>query len=248
MKYRIFAQQILAVAVALQGLMTWAQSVSEPTTPPVTIDPKVIAAAADEAARRMKIIMGPTWQEVKEQYGQWMKQQVIYTPAQLKQLNDKIEFEIRTLPADELQEFIDDWNAKLKIVRSSQSTEARDWLGVYLTNMTDGYRRRYLQKLGITDPAKMSAQELESAISRVRADQASVKQYGAGFERSREASVAAAQSAVAATASARTETQINASAAPTYQTPYTPSKPVWEPPKLNFSIGSDGTSTFYYSL
>ena len=86
------------------------------------------------------------------------------------------------MPTSELQGFLDDWQAKLKVLLGKNFQEAQNWLGQYMVNMADGYQRNYLKRLGLNDIPNMSAAQLDAAITRIRADRLAVMQSQADFD------------------------------------------------------------------
>ncbi len=203
------------------------------------------AAKDSDEARREKIFASDRWKQVQQEYQKWLATQVIYTPEQIKELNARIAAEVRRLSADELEEFLDDWSAKLKVLLGKDADEARDWLGVYLTNMAEGYRKQYLQRMGLSDLSRISAADLESAYARLRAGRISAQATQAQFERTRQQSLEAIRQQTAATQTAQQQNLALRNNQPTppppgYQSPYTPPRPQWRPPQVQFWVDSNG--------
>src|SRR5205085_1270663 len=112
-----------------------------------------------------------------------------------------------------------------KVLLSKDFQDAQDWLGVYMTNMADGYRRSFLRKMGLSDISNLSAAQLEDKIDQIRAEQVSIKQNQAAFERSRQHMLNLSTAAIVN--SRRVQSQDNAlrntdTATPLYQSPYRP--------------------------
>ena len=122
------------------------------------------------------------WKQVYTGYQKWLSTQPIYSPNQIKKINDKLDAQIRNMPTSELQGFLNDWQAKLKILNGKNFQEAQNWLGAYLTNMADGYKRNYLHSMGLIDIPSLSAKQLESAITEIRANQSSIAHDQAVFD------------------------------------------------------------------
>jgi hypothetical protein len=114
---------------------------------------------------------------------------VVYTPKQAEQLKARLAAQVRTMSAEELQAFLNEWDAKLKVALGKDASEARVWLGMNLSVMADGYRQEFLKKLGLTDASNMTAQQVEDAVIRVGAKRLALRQQNAAFERSRDAMV-----------------------------------------------------------
>jgi hypothetical protein len=157
------------------------------------------SASNSGAATRAKIMSSDEWKQVYTGYQKWLSTQPIYTPKQINRINEKLDAQISNMPTSELQSFLDDWQAKLKVLNGKNFQEAQDWLGAYMTNMADGYRRNYLHAMGLTDIPNMSAKQLEAAITEIRANQSSIAQDQAVFDQTRQQTVQTVQQNTAAT-------------------------------------------------
>ena len=67
-------------------------------------------------------------------------------------------------PAAELQQFLDQWDAKLKVLLGRDADEARAWLGQYMSAMADGYRQQFLKKMGLTDVSHATAAQINAGL------------------------------------------------------------------------------------
>jgi hypothetical protein len=204
---------------------------------------KSVVAAPSDAAARAKIMESDTWKQVGTEYQKWLAKQPIYTPSQVKRINEQLDAQIQNLPTGELQSFLDDWLAKLKVLNGKDFQEAQNWLGAYMTNMAQGYRRNYLHSMGLTDIPSMSAAQLEAAITNIRADRMSIMQKQAAFESNQRQMVKAVQQETAASQQAQQQYNSNNGAAGfnTFQSPYRP--PKYDPPpnpQMHWMMGSDG--------
>ncbi|HZZ30336.1 MAG TPA: hypothetical protein VFE46_20220, partial [Pirellulales bacterium] len=207
--------------------------------------------AAADAATRAKIMNSDPWKQIGVQYQQWLNTQPIYTPNQIKKINDQLNAQIQSMPTSELQGFMDDWQAKLKILNGKDFQEAQNWLGAYMTNMAQGYRRDYLRQMGLTNIPNKTAGQLEAAITDIRADQMSITQNQAAFNAGRQQAVQSAQQQNAASQQAQ-QTQFSSyNSAPgfnTFQSPYRPPKfnpPA--PPQMQF-FEDNGPGQISYTL
>jgi len=243
--------KVLIAAIAVLAVARLPAQQSTRPKPVVTVPatrPSATAASdkasAAAAAERDKILAGPLWKEVDAEYQQWLAAQVIYTPEQVEQLNAKISAQMHALPPEELREFLDDWKAKLEVLEGADARDAQAWLGVYMTNMADGYRKSFLKKLGLSDIAGLSADELEQEISQIRAYRLSMEQGQRAFERARQQSVRSAQAAnAAARADQRRQLALRDDDAPVvpYRTPYAPPRAAGPPPpRMRFYVNGEG--------
>jgi hypothetical protein len=149
------------------------------------------------------------------------------------------------MPASELQGFLDDWQARLKVLNGQDFQEAQQWLGEMMSVMVDGFRRQTLKDLGLTDVANMSAAQLEDAIIRVRADRLSRQANRAAFELQRQQMSQTIQQMNAAAQIAQQQRNNTAARFATHQSPYRP--PRFDPPpprRQQFFVDGNGRIGF----
>ncbi len=199
--------------LALAGLAhAQAPSGGKSPLPPIKTQPATGrgADAGSDSARRAAILMSDRWRKVELEFQQWLSVQVVYTPRQVEEIKAKLAAEVQSMSPAELEQFLDQWDAKLKILLGKDADEARNWLGEYMSVMADGYRKHFLASLGLTDVTKMSAAQVEEAVDRVRMQRMSIRQQQAAFNQNREQQVQAAEKA---NAQARQMAQQQATAA-----------------------------------
>ncbi|HZZ30337.1 MAG TPA: hypothetical protein VFE46_20225 [Pirellulales bacterium] len=211
------AAKWLTVMLVLAGCATARQAIAEQPVPAAAdragATTQSVLMPPSENAARSKIMASDEWKRLGAEYQKWLSTQPIYTPAQIKRINEKLEAQIQAMPASELQAFMDDWHAKLKVLNGKDFQEAQNWLGAYMTNMADGYRRKYLESLGLMDIPNLSAQKLEAAMTEIRADRQSIAQNQVSFDRLRQQQLQALQTSQGTVQQARQEraTQLNSS-------------------------------------
>jgi hypothetical protein len=212
------------------------QSTAKIATPPPA------ASNAADAALRDKIMTSDAWKQVDSEFQKWLSQQTIYTPAEVNRINQKLAAQIRTMPTSDLQGFLDDWQAKLKVLLGKNFQEAQNWLGQYMVNMADGYQRNYLKRMGLSDIADLSAAQLEAAMTRIRADRLAIIQSQSTFDSQRNQQVQAVmQSNAAAQQQSASTGSYGAPGFNTMQSPYRP--PKFNPPptpQIPFYMTGDG--------
>ncbi|HZZ74023.1 MAG TPA: hypothetical protein VFE24_17350 [Pirellulales bacterium] len=243
--------RVLSLAALGLGMLALSQlSAQGPTTKSTPPQLGLTSEQSTEESKRAKILASERWKKVDAQYSQWLKRQAIYTPQQVNAMGAKLAAEIQEMPTEDLEGFLDDWDAKLKVLLGQNFSDAQDWLGYYMNNMADGYRRSYLRKLGLTDISKLSASELEDKIIDIRAAQANAKQNDEAANRSRQAMLQTSRDAIATSVdnqrdnTALRNTDVHR---PVYQSPYRP--PVYStppPPKMQFYV--DGYGQIGYAL
>src|SRR5689334_11042701 len=85
---------------------------SPPAAPPRAATP----ALSPEDAAREKIFASDRWKKVEAEYSKWLSSQAIYTPDQVNRMGEKMIREMKTMPPEELEGFLDEWDAKLKVL------------------------------------------------------------------------------------------------------------------------------------
>jgi hypothetical protein len=203
---------------------------TRPSTPPVD--------SADEA-RKAQLLAGPSWKRVEEEFQKWAAVQVLYTPAQFEQMKARLIAEIKRLSAADLQQFIAELDAKLKLLLTKDAVEAQAWLGQYLSVMADGYRQKFVGQ--VPDFFNMTSEQIEDEYHRLQSKILSLQHAQAQFDISNaqvvkgtEATLAAARRAAARDANA--VGSVGGSSSGGYQSHYSPkqSSHEYHPPQLNF--------------
>jgi len=226
---------LIVAAVWACGLSAHAQQPKKPATAPP-------AANSADAQRKAKILASDRWRKVTDEFQQWLSVQVVYTPKQITQIRTKLNAQIQKMSADELQQFLDQWDAKLKLLLGKDGDEARAWLGQYMSAMADGYRQKFLQRMGLQDITKATAAEVEDAIMRVRLQRGAIQQSQAAFDQTRQQDVQLTLDANAAAQRRMERDDRLPRAAPSapYQTPYTPPGASYAPPEQRFFVNQYG--------
>jgi multidrug efflux pump subunit AcrB len=230
------AAAFLCLAPGLLSAQQADQSKAKATVPAPAVTDK------SDAALRAKIMTSDAWKQVDSEFQKWLSQQTIYTPAEVNRINQKLAAQIRSMPTSDLQGFLDDWQAKLKVLLGKNFQEAQNWLGQYMVNMADGYQRNYLKRMGLSDIANLSAAQLEAAITRIRADRLAIIQSQSAFDSQRNQQVQAVmQSNAAAQQQPASTGSYGSPGFNTLQSPYHP--PKFNPPptpQMPFYMTGDG--------
>jgi hypothetical protein len=255
--YAIIAPLAVMIALVASQLVAQQPSVTKSAAPaagapanaPAAILPAApsSSSASADAALRAKIMASAEWKRIGDEYQSWLSTQPIYTPGQIKRINDNLAAQIQSMSASDLQDFMSDWQAKLKVLNGKNFQEAQNWLGAYMTNMADGYRRNYLKSLGLTDIPSMTAGQLEAAITNIRANQENVVQSQATFNATRRQMVQNVQqdNATSQQAQSQSYTSYGSSGFNTFQSPYRP--PKFNPPpqpQMRFWMNSNGQLSY----
>jgi hypothetical protein len=198
-------------------------------------------AKLSETEMKAKLLASAEWKQAFDEYQKWLASQAIYTPADVERMKSNLLAQVQNMSAADLQGFLDDWQARLKVLNGRDFQEAQQWLGEYLSVVTDGFRRRTLQNLGITDVSNMSAAELEDAIIRIRSDQMARQRNLASFDQNRQQGVQRAQQNNAAR---QGRSSSRAAQFGTTQSPYRPKFNPPPPPRRQFFVDQNGNILF----
>ena len=230
---RVWLPITLAVIVGLANErgVARAQQSAAPTIPRNSSGPSAtVGSSTSEADQKARIMASDRWKRVEQEFHQWLSVQVVSTPEQVDQMKAKLNAQIRNMSAAELSQFLDQWDAKLKILLGKDASEARQWLGEYLSVIADGYRPQFLKKLGITDVTNLTAAQIEDELDKLRAERMEFQEQRAFFDANRQQWVQRSQQWQAASnASLQQAGEGTAAEYGTYQTPYSPRQYNYQP-------------------
>ena len=173
------------LALGCGGLFEHTTAAQQPPTPAV---PSSVATAAD-AAKKSAILASDRWKHLQSEFHAWLSVQVILTPQQVEQMKQKLAAEVKSMSASELEQFVNQWDAKLKVLSGADAAEAREWLAQNLMVMADGYRKQFLKELGLSNVTDMSAAQIEQKILEIRAKRNSMRQQNTAFNQTRQQTV-----------------------------------------------------------
>jgi hypothetical protein len=158
-------------------------------TPQLNAAPSSSAPSAAESAKKSAILASDSWKKLQSEFHEWLSVQVILTPKQVEQMKARLAAEVRRMSADDLEQFMKDWDAKLQVLSGQDAAEAREWLAQNLMVMADGYRKTFLKQLGLSNVVDMTAAQIEAKILEIQAKQSSMQQQNAAFNRARQQTV-----------------------------------------------------------
>jgi hypothetical protein len=139
-----------------------------------------------EAMKKKQILASDRWKAVGEEFRKWLAVQVLYTPAQVEQVRSRLATEAKEMSSAELEQFLDQWDAKLTVLLGNDAREAREWLGQYLSVVADGRRKQFLENLEISDVSQLTAAQIEDRIVRIRAQRLRYQRQRSAFDATRE--------------------------------------------------------------
>ena len=217
---------LIATAILLLAECAAAQQPATKKSGSATSDQTAGLADLPDAAMKEKILNSSAWKQAYDEFQKWLASQAIFTPADIERIKASLSVQIQQMPASELQGFLDDWQAKLKVLNGRDSQDALLWLGEYLSVLADGVRRQSLIDFGLADFPKLTASQLESALTKVRARRLRLQQQTAAFDQNRQQMVQRAQQMNAELQSRQPST---AARFGTNRSPYQP--PRFDPPR-----------------
>jgi len=206
--------------------------------------------AKDEESRKQEeialkqILASDRWGEAMQQFDEWLSLQTVYDEREINALKSELRNRVATMNPTELQNFLEEIEARLAILLSPAATEARRWVAP----LTDQAVQRMRAKYGVEDPARLSAAELENALHQFAADRQAQAAGSAAFNRSRESVASAAMNSNQSQQQALNQaTRRTAASFQSQASPYAPRPSERTPrtfsaryPKASYSIGPWG--------
>ncbi len=142
-------------------------------------------AGSEDHARKEKILGGARWRRAQFEFNEWLVGQTIYTSDEVQRMRAGLAGRVAEMSSYELEYLLDSLDEKMRILDSPEAREAREWLGGYLSVMTDAKRAAALGKL--PDILSMTAAELEDGIRQVEKKRADVARQRSASLRTQDA-------------------------------------------------------------
>ena len=162
------------------------------------------AAAPDDddgdLARKAEIMNSPRWRRAIFELGEWLSSQQIYSPQEVHNIKADFNKRVTAMSSYELEYLLEDLDNKFKILETPEAKDARQWVGQYLSVMSDSKRAEVLKD--VPNVVKMSSAQLQQEIDKIEQMKAGLQQRQAAFDSSRQQLVERAQAARQATAAA----------------------------------------------
>jgi hypothetical protein len=133
--------------------------------------------------------------------------------------NIKADFNKRVagMSSYELEYLLEDLDTKFKLLETPEAKDARQWVGQYLSVMSDSKRSEVLKD--VPNVVTMSSAQLQQEIDKIEQKKADLQQRQAAFDSSRQQLVDRAQAARQATAAASNSAAASAQSGASYS-PY----------------------------
>lgn len=196
------------------------------------------ADAQDDFAAKSALLQSPRWRRAVFELGEWLSTQKIYSPKQVQSIKAGFNDKVMRMSSQELEYLLDDLEAKFKVMETPEAREARDWVGQYLSAMSDRKRAEVLKD--VPNVVEMSAGELAQEIEKIEKTRTSLQDRQASFEKGRQQVAAAAEANRKATAQASNAAIAKMNTGPSYS-PYRSNaggRSGGQPPFSNAHVGS----------
>jgi len=120
-------------------------------------------------ATRAEILNSKRWRSAVHGFKEWLSVQQVYSKEQAQALTVQFDANVAKMSASQLQDMLDDMEAKLNVLFSPEAEEARAWLANYLTAYNQHGIEKIRQKL--PDVAKLTAAQMRQELLRLDQEQ-----------------------------------------------------------------------------
>lgn len=197
----------VAIVLLLCGA-GWLQPAARGQTAPAPAQPA--ADDSREAARR-QILDSERWRQARRGLNEWLSIQQLYTPEEVAVLKQQFQQRIDRMSASELQDQLDDMEAKLAVLSSPEAEDARRWLSQFLAVQAK-YTPEQLRARR-PDVANMTASQIRQELARFQERRGGVQRVQASAQQGRSLQVQNAQNVQAARQQAAQQARESASRA-----------------------------------
>jgi hypothetical protein len=158
------------------------------------------AAVVDpqEAARR-EILESDRWRRTSRRLNEWLSVQKIYSPEEIAGMRAALTERIAGMSPEELNDLMDDMDARLEVLLSPEAADARSWLNQYLAVVRDPEERLRSMR---PDLAQMTASQIRQELHAFQDQRTARRRAQEAFDRTRMQQVQSLSSAQAANAQA----------------------------------------------
>lgn len=189
----------IPVCVAALPLLAALPTLADDAAPAAS--PAAAAGTDDgDLARKAEIMASPRWRRAIFELGEWLSSQQIYSPQQVHNIKVDFNRRVAAMSSYELDYLLDDLDAKFKVMDTPEARDAKQWLGQYLSVMSDSKRAEVLKD--VPNVVQMSSAQLQQEINRIEQKRAGLQQQQQAFDQGRQQLVDRAQAARQATAAA----------------------------------------------
>jgi hypothetical protein len=140
------------------------------------------AAGGADAAKKAEILNSQRWQQALFGMNEWLSAQPYYDPKQIEALKAEVRARVEKMSATELQFFLEDMEAKLKLLNTAQAQETQAWAARYLDLLTDKARAKMLKDM--PNIATMTAAQVQQALLKIQLRRQNLELDQAEYNRS----------------------------------------------------------------
>lgn len=170
--------QAIAVAVLTATALLPNQAAAD--EPP---SPAEAQAEFEERSRKAELLASDRWRRAVFELDEWLAVQPVYTPAQVVGIKADLARRIEAMSSFELDYLLDNLEFKLRVLDTPEATEAREWLGRYLSVMADRKRAEVLAD--VPNVVDMTSGDLIEGLRELEAKRATVEKRSRDTVRSR---------------------------------------------------------------
>jgi glutaredoxin-related protein len=165
-----------------------AQAPAKQPTAATTAAVEQTAAPAQKPVTKADIINSTEFRRAMFEFNEWLSGQQIYTPQEVAQIKDQFNHRVAEMNVQELVYLLADLEAKMQIINTPQSKEARAWMAQYLSVMSDKKRAQVLKD--VPNVATMTAAQLSAEIAKIQETRETLDSEQASFQRGQAQQVA----------------------------------------------------------
>jgi pyruvate/2-oxoglutarate dehydrogenase complex dihydrolipoamide acyltransferase (E2) component len=206
----------VAIVTAVLPVRSFCQ---QPPAPAKAAAAPAKAADDDEGdlARKAEIMNSQRWRRAIFELGEWLSSQQIYSPQEVHNIKADFNKRVAGMSSYQLEYLLEDLDSKFKLLETPEAKDARQWVGQYLSVMSDSKRSEVLKD--VPNVVTMSSAQLQQEIDKIEQKKADLQQRQAAFDSSRQQLVDRAQAARQATAAASNSAAMSAQSGVSYS-PY----------------------------
>lgn len=141
-------------------------------------------SGGSDTARKAEILSSPEWRRAVFELGHWLDTQSIYSGKQVAEIKSRFNARVAKMSAYEANYLLDDLQRKFRVMDTPEAIDARQWVGQYLSVLSETKRADFLKHL--PDVTSMSASELEEEIRQIESTKERLASSQTAFDKSRQ--------------------------------------------------------------
>ena len=145
-----------------------------------------------QAAARQKVLDSDRWKQTRADLNEWLSIQQLYTPEEVAVMREQFADKTSKMSAKELEELMKDLDERLKVLKSPEAEEARQWFAQHLAVVANPDSVRQNKR---PDVANMTASQIRHELQTFQQQRAARLQAQADFDNVRRQQAQFAQSA-----------------------------------------------------